>query len=76
MMTKDEAQKQVGMMRIEARFEGVSLSGPAQCDHVAGAGGKTKLRARFGYGIKAVLDFDHYGTHWDAEVIPEEKGVE
>ncbi len=74
MLTKDEAQKQVGAMQIKAAFEGVSLSGAATCDHVSGGGGKIKLRARFGHGIKAVLDFDEYGESWEAEVLENDAG--
>ena len=55
------------MMKISMYYDTVTLHGIARCDLVKGGGGILKLRARFAHGVKAVLDFEHYGKYWEAE---------
>ena len=71
MLNPIDIREKQGLMVIMAEFEDVRLHGVARCDHVSGASGKTKLRAKFGHGIKAILDFDEYGDSWQAEAAEE-----
>ncbi len=73
MLNRDEAQTHSGLMVIHARYDEVSIDGTARCDHVAGSTGKMKLRAKFGHGVKAILDFDDYGAHWTAEAAADDR---
>lgn len=60
-----------GALEINADYGTVTVNGRAVCDCVHGGGGCLKIRARFGKGIKAILDIDEYGLLWEAEEIEE-----
>ncbi len=60
-----------GELEIDADYGTVTINGRAVCDCVYGGGGCLKIRARFGKGIKAILDIDQYGMTWEAEEIEE-----
>ncbi len=62
-----------GKLEITTRFDTVELFGVAVCDTVYGSEGREKLRAKFGHGIKAVLELRDYGKLWDAEEAPQEE---
>ena len=75
MLKLNEAKEKQGLLVIMAEYEGLKLNGVARCDHVNGAGGKVKLRAKFGHGVKAILDFDDYGEGWTAEATADERSM-
>ena len=62
-----------GKLEITTRYDNVELFGVAVCDTVHGSEGREKLRAKFGHGIKAVLEMRDYGKLWDAEEAPQEE---
>lgn len=74
MISKEQVIERIhkgARLEIAARFDAVELRGLAVCDAVIGSEGREKLRAKFGHGIKAVLELRDYGKRWEAEEAPE-----
>lgn len=73
MLGKEEAllmAQRGATLRIQAEYQTAQLTGVARCDTVESTD-CIKVRAKFGNGIKAVLDIEEYGTQWRADELPE-----
>lgn len=55
----------LAVFRLKIRYDDAMIEGVAKCDLVSGSRRSVKLRARFGHGIKAILNFDDYGGEWE-----------